>query len=100
MENGVPSMARPLWPLALAVWLGACPAMAQGLAPGCDERLATPRPLGPEGAARAAALRARLAEMSPEERAALRAERAERRAARQARLAARSGAADPWTPKR
>ena len=92
-------MTRPLWPLALAVWLGASPAMAQSVPPGCGERAAAPRPAGPDAAARAAALRARMAEMSPEERAALRAERAERRAARQARLAARCGETDPWTPK-
>jgi acyl-CoA reductase-like NAD-dependent aldehyde dehydrogenase len=99
METGTPGMTRPLWPLALAVWLGASPAMVQGLPPGCGERVATPRRAGSDAAARAAALRARLAGMSPEDRAALRAERAERRAARQARLAARRGGADPWTPK-
>jgi hypothetical protein len=55
--------------------------MAQALPRGCGERMASPHPAGPEAAARAAALRARLAEISPEQRAALRAEGAERRAA-------------------
>jgi hypothetical protein len=81
MENGVANRTPPLWPLALAVWLGASPAMAQALPRGCGERMASPHPAGPEAAARAAALRARLAEMAPEERTALRAEGAERRAA-------------------
>lgn len=85
-------MTRPLWPLALAVWLGASPAMAQPLSPGCGERMAAPRPAGPK----AAALRARLAGMSPDDRA----ERAERRTAREARLAGRCGGAAPWAPKR
>jgi hypothetical protein len=81
MENGAANRTPPLWPLALAVWLGASPAMVQALPRGCGERMASPHPAGPEAAARAAALRARLAEISPEQRAALRAERAERRAA-------------------
>ena len=91
-------MTRPLWPLALALWLGANPAMAQPAPAGCGDRATAPRAAGQDvgaRAARVAALRARLAQMSPEERAA----RAERRAARQARLAARRGETDPWTPK-
>lgn len=92
-------MTRPLWPLALAVWLGATPAMAQPLPAGCGERAGPQRAAGLDAgnrALRGAALRARLAEMAPAERAAF---RAERRAARQARIAAACGEADPWTPK-
>jgi hypothetical protein len=99
MDTGAQPMTGPLWPLALAVWLGATPAMAQPQPAGCGERAGPERAAGLDAgkrALRAAALRARLAEMEPEERAAL---RAERRAAWQARIAAACVEADPWTPK-
>jgi hypothetical protein len=101
MDHGA-QMTRPLWPLALALWLGANPAMTQPVAPGCGGRRVAPHRAGQDGAARAAraaAQRAMPAGMSPGARAALRAERPERRAARKTRLAARCGGADPRTPK-
>lgn len=88
-------MTRPLWPLALALWLGTGPAMAQPVAPGGGDRAVAPRAAGQDVGARAGGVRTRIGGMSPEERAAA---RAARRGQGGARLAAAHGDADPLTP--
>ena len=61
-------MTRPLWPLALALWLGTGPAMAQPVAPGGGDRAVAPPAAGLDPTARqarTAGQRPRLAPRGP-----------------------------------
>ncbi|MFN6953755.1 MAG: hypothetical protein ACK4PG_03050 [Acetobacteraceae bacterium] len=73
METGAQTMTRPLWPLALAFWLGATPAPAEAPPAERVDRMASPRPAGSDGDMTTAADRP--AARQAAKRPALRAER-------------------------